>query len=65
MMALIRYRSGTDPFRQNGRKAREKPRMTKAEVRGWLKDLFNITDELSVEVVWKHMNELWDQEGEC
>lgn len=47
--------------RKNGERVRKpaKNRMTKDEVRVTLKALFNITDELSVDVVWEHMLEVW------
>jgi len=53
------------PGRENGEKVRKK-RMTIEEVKVILKTLFNITDSLSIEVVWEHMLEVWAKEdGEC
>jgi len=53
------------PGRTNGEKVR-KNRMTRDEVKVILKALFNITDELSIEVVWEHMLEVWKKaDGEC
>ena len=54
------------PFRQNGERVREKPRMTKDEVRVMLKTLFQFTDEATVDEVWEEMEEhRKKKEGEC
>jgi len=56
------------PGRENGEKFRrpKKDRMTKREMKTILEKLFNITDELSLDVVWEHMEEVWAKEdGEC
>jgi len=55
------------PFRQNGERVREKPRMTKEEVRVMLKALFQFTDEATVDIVWEEMEEIRKKkdEGEC
>lgn len=44
----------------------KKGRMTKDEVRDWLKMLFNITDEASVDLVWEEMERIRKKkDGEC
>ncbi len=57
-----------NPGRVNGERSRrpKKDRMTKKEMKIILEKLFNITDELSIDVVWEHMLEVWAKEdGEC
>jgi len=57
------------PGRENGegmRLARKRQRVTREEMVIILEKLFNITDEISLEVVWEHMLEVWAKEdGEC
>lgn len=54
-----RFIHGVGPGQTNGEVVREPGPgpMTKEEVRTMLKSLFNITDEISVEVVWEEMEE--------
>lgn len=57
-----------NPGRTNGERFRrpKKDRMTKSEMKVILEKLFNITDSLSIDVVWDHMQEVWAKEdGEC
>lgn len=57
-----------NPGRTNGERSRrpKKDRMTKKEMKIILEKLFNITDSLSIDVVWEHMQEVWAMEdGEC
>ena len=49
---------GPGPFRHNGERTRQKPKMTKNEVRVVLKALFNLTDEEKVDLVWEEMEEI-------
>jgi len=57
------------PGRENGegmRLAKQRQRVTREEMKIILEKLFNITDELSIEVVWEHMLEVWAKaDGEC
>jgi len=56
-------------WRSNGEAVRDPGPgpMTKEEVRTMLKALFNITDDMSVDVVWEEMEEIRKkkEEGEC
>jgi len=57
-----------NPGRTNGERSSmpKKDRMTKREMKTILEKLFNITDSLSIDVVWEHMQEVWAKEdGEC
>jgi len=57
-----------NPGRENGERVRrpKKDRMSKKEMAIILDRLFNITDSLSLDVVWDHMQEVWAKEdGEC
>jgi len=57
------------PGQENGDRmgdAKKRQRMTKPEVKIILEKLFNITDQLSLDVVWDHILEVWSKEdGEC
>jgi len=57
------------PGQENGDRmgdAKKRPRITREEMKVILDKLFNITDELSIEVVWEHMLEVWAKaDGEC